>query len=466
MAPILPFLPEIKSPVKAVQLNEKLVWTGTSLLVFLVCCQIPLYGIATASDSDPFYWMRLMMAANRGSLMELGITPIVTSGLVMQLLVGVQIISVDQSDEYESELYKGSQKLVGILITIVHAFANVFSGMYGDLGDIGFGNALLIIIQLVCSGIIVILLDEMLSNGYGLGSGISLFITTNICETIVWQAFSPYTINTGNGTQFEGAVISLFYLMLTRSDKVRALKEAFYRPGLPNITNLIATVFVFFVVIFFQGFKVNIPVSSDGSRQVGSYPIKLFYTSNIPIMLQSALVSNLYFMSQMLWSQFPGNPLAALLGRWETIEGRGGQTYPAGGLVYYISRPDSLSSFVADPLHAIVYIAFVLGTCAFISSTWISVSNQTPDDVAKQLRQQRMSMPGHRAGSLKRYLNMYIPIAASFGGVCIGALSIVADLMGAIGSGTGILLAVTNIFGYYETIQKDLAGGSIWSAVM
>jgi len=89
--------------------------------------------------------------------------------------------------------------------------------------------------------------------GYGLGSGISLFIATNICETIVWRSFSPTTIHTASGTQFEGAIIALFHLLITRTDKVRALREAFYRQNLPNVTNLIATLVIFLIVVFFSG---------------------------------------------------------------------------------------------------------------------------------------------------------------------------------------------------------------------
>lgn len=126
------------------------------------------------------------------------------------------------------------------------------SGIYGDVRDLGAGNAILIIMQLFMAGIIVILLDELLTKGYGLGSGISLFIATNQCESIIWKAFSPTTVNTGRGAEFEGAVIALFHLLITRSDKVRALKEAFYRPNLPNITNLLATILIFLVVIYFQ----------------------------------------------------------------------------------------------------------------------------------------------------------------------------------------------------------------------
>merc|ERR1712003_176967 len=101
--------------------------------------------------------------------------------------------------------------------------------MYGDIRELGGGNAILIIMQLFFAGIIVILLDELLQKGYGLGSGISLFIATNICESIIWKAFSPTTMNTGSGTEFEGAVIALFHLLVTRSGKILALKEAFYR---------------------------------------------------------------------------------------------------------------------------------------------------------------------------------------------------------------------------------------------
>merc|ERR1719399_2796005 len=202
--------------------------------------------------------MRVILASNRGTLMELGISPIITSGLVMQLLAGSRIIEVNQKIKEDRALFNGAQKLFGILITVGEAIAYVFSGMYGDLNTIGAGNAILIIVQLFAAGMVVLILDELLQKGYGLGSGISLFIATNICESIIWKAFSPTTINTGKGTEFEGAVIALFHLLVSRQDKVRALKEAFYRSNLPNITNLLATVLVFVVVIYFQGFRVDI----------------------------------------------------------------------------------------------------------------------------------------------------------------------------------------------------------------
>ncbi|VAH88128.1 unnamed protein product [Triticum turgidum subsp. durum] len=296
--PFLGFLPEVQSADRRIPFREKLIYTVISLFIFLVCSQLPLYGIHSTTGADPFYWLRAILASNRGTVMELGITPIVTSGMVMQLLVGSKIIEVDNSVREDRALLNGAQKLLGILIAIGEAVAYVLSGMYGSVSQLGTGNAILIILQLFFAGIIVICLDELLQKGYGLGSGISLFIATNICENIIWKAFSPTTINSGRGAEFEGAVIGLFHLLITRTDKVRALREAFYRQNLPNVTNLLATVLVFLIVIYFQGFRVVLPVRSRNARgQQGSYPIKLFYTSNMPIILHSALITNLYFIS-------------------------------------------------------------------------------------------------------------------------------------------------------------------------
>jgi len=317
----------------------------------------------------------------------------------------------------------------------------------------------LIVIQLFIAGLIVLLLDELLQKGYGLGSGISLFIATNICETIIWKAFSPTTLNTGRGTEFEGAVIALFHLMITRSDKLRAFKEALYRQNLPNLTNLLATVLIFVVVIYFQGWRVDLPVKYQKYRgQAGTYPIKLFYTSNMPIILQTALVSNLYFVSQLLYNRAPTNILVRLLGKWQATEG-GGPTIPVGGIAYYISPPTSFAEIIYDPFHAVFYLIFILTACALFSKTWIEVSGASARDVAKQLRDNQMVMKGHRDSALIHVLNRYIPTAAAFGGMCIGALSVIADFMGAIGTGTGILLSVTIIFQFYEAFVKEQQEG-------
>ena len=422
----------------------------------------------SSDSSDPFYWMRVILASNRGTLMELGISPIITSGMIMQLLAGANLIEVDYSLKEDRVLFSGAQKRIfqyfrifntflvfAIILNFGQATVAVLTGLYGSPRELGAGICLLLILQLFVAGMIVILLDEMLQKGYGLGSGISLFIATNICENIMWKAFSPTTVNTGRGPEFEGAVIALFHLLFTRSDKVRALREAFYRSNLPNLTNLLATVAIFAVVIYLQGFRVELPVKSNKYRgHRSTFPVKLFYTSNMPIMLQSALVSNVFLISQMLYNRFPDNLFVRLFGVWEPYEGSS-QFFATSGFAYYLTPPHNIFDALKDPIHFTLYVAFMLGACAMLSKTWIEVSGSSPRDVAKQLKDQQVILAGHREGSMYKELKRIIPTAASLGGIIIGILSVVADLMGAIGSGTGILLAVTIIYQYFEMFAKE-----------
>merc|ERR1719483_102640 len=280
----------------------------------------------------------------------------------------------------------------------------------------------LLVLQLFCAGVLVLLLDEMLQLGYGIGSGISLFIATNICENILWKAFSPTTINVGAGAQFEGAVIAAFHLLITRPDKMGALREAFYRTNLPNITNLLATVVVFLVVIYIQGFRVDLPIKRARARGGPE-------------------------------QNFPINIFVRLFGEWRP--NATGRMVPISGLAYYVSPPENFVEVARDPFHAIFYLLFVLGSCAVFSVTWLQVSGAAPEDVARKLKKQGIVIKGFREGSVLKVLKRYIPIAAAFGGVCIGILSLFADSMGAIGSGTGILLAVTIIFQYFEIYAQE-----------
>merc|ERR1712166_685186 len=379
--PVMGLIPEVEQPLKKQMFKEKLMWTGTVLFIYLICCQIPLYGTIKQEGGDPMYWLRVILASNKGTLMELGISPIITSSMIMQLLSGTKLIDVNMRSQMDRECFNATTKFFGFIMAVGEALAHGLSGMYGEVDKLGIFNSIAILLQLTLAGIVVQLLDELLQKGYGVGSGISLFIATNICEIILWKSFSPITIKTEQDTEFEGAIIALFHSLLTKSNKVMAIQHAFYRENAPNISSLLATVIVFFVVIYFQGFRIELTLSH---RKVRGYkvpfPIKLFYTSNIPIILQTAFTSNLYFFAQVLHRKYKGNYFIAFIGKWADSDAHA-QAAPVGGLAYLISPPKNLSK--------------------------------------------------------------HINTAAAFGGICIGALCIFADFMGAIGSGTGILLAVT-----------------------
>ncbi|VEU22661.1 DEKNAAC103371 [Brettanomyces naardenensis] len=455
VTPFRPFLPEVLAPERKVPFNQRLMWTGVTLLIFLVMSEIPLYGITSSDSSDPLIWLRMMLASNRGTLMELGISPIVTSGMVFQLLQGTQLLSVDMDNKQDRELYQASQKLLAIILSIGQATVYVLTGMYGRPSDLGTGVCLLLVLQLVCAAIIVILMDELLQKGYGLGSGISLFMSTNICESIFWRCFAPTTVNRGRGSEFEGAILALVHLLLTKKDKRSALIEAFYRDNAPNMSQVFATAIVFCSVIYLQSLKIELPIKSTRQRgPYGLYPIRLFYTSNMPIMLQSALSSNLFIISQMLYSKFPSYLVVKLLGVWEPK--RGSQQLAAvSGLSYYMQPPSNFTEALLDPIRTVLYVSFVLSACAFFSKTWIEVSGTSPRDVARQFKEQGLVIAGHRETSVYKELKKVIPTAAAFGGATIGALTVVSDMCGCLGSGSSILLAVTTIYGYHELAAKE-----------
>lgn len=144
--PFVPLLPQIEPPDKRIVFKEKLLCASVTLFIYLVCCQIPSYGVKNSKASDPLYFVRAVLAAsNRGTLMELGISPIITSSMVMQFLAGTRIIQVDGGLKKDRALFTGSKKLMGLIICFAEAAMYVFSGMYGDLSVLGTGNDILII---------------------------------------------------------------------------------------------------------------------------------------------------------------------------------------------------------------------------------------------------------------------------------------------------------------------------------
>lgn len=461
LKPVLRFLPEVREPEGRTSFREKLLWTGITLFIYLICCQLPLYGIYKTSSSDPLYWMRVILASNRGTLMELGISPLITSNMLVELLANSKLISYDRNVESDKRLLESAEKLLSIIVSFATAFAYVYSGMYGRVEVIGAWKATLLVLQLTGAAVMVLYLDEMLQKGYGIGAGISLFIATNICENVLWKAFSPVTLKTENGIEFEGAVIALFHFLLTKSDKTKAVYMALFRSNLTNLHSIAVTMLVFLVMIYFQGFQVNIPLANRSVRgAMTNYPVKLFYLSNTPIIIQTAVISNLHLISNILYRKFKKFQLIRLLGTWKTDQY--GRERLIGGVSYYLVPPDSLREVFNDPVHFFVYLSFIAVSCAVLSKMWLELSGKAPVDVLRQLQDSKMVIAKHdRSFSMISLLNKYIPTATVIGGVLIALLSFFSDLLGTVGSGTGLLLVVNIIYGFMESFahEKDEFAG-------
>ena len=448
--PISHLIPYVPKPKITIKPNEKLVWTGMVLFIYLIYSQIPLYGIYKTRDSDPLHYMRIILASSRGTLAELGITPIISSSFLMGFLRTLRIISFDPNIKEDRILFEQTTKFVAIIITLGQAIAYVFNGVYGPVNLIGNINIILLISQLVIGGIIIILLDELLSNNYGLISGISLFVATNISENIMWKCFSPFTVASERGIEYEGAIIALFHFLITKKSKYEAFRLAFFRRSAPNLLQLFSTLIIIIIVMYLWRFKLYIKVTNKKMPGVTyNQPIKLFYSSTTPIIVINTFISNLYLISQVLYRRYSSSLLIKILGTWAE---KNGEQVATGGIAYFITPPKNLFYFITHPLKSIIYVIFILYFSGWFTQTMVDLIGKGAIDLARGLKNEGFFLEGIRESEetiYKRFQKL-IPTVSFLSGMLIAALQILADLIGAIGSGTGILLLVSTILQVQE----------------
>ncbi len=460
LEPLVRKLPEVAVPKRRISFKEKFMWTGIALIVFFVMAQIALYGPATregftdlnmngsldfndiikrdgivqvGENSEPFddrngngAWdtgvqeffgqLRYVLASHTGSLMELGIGPIVTAGIIMQLLVGGKIIGLDLTNPEDRALFTGAQKLLAIIMALFEAAMLVLAGHYGYGIGLGTSAGIFIVIQLMLGAVIVIYLDELVSK-YGFGSGISLFIAGGVAMTVVWQALNPAT---GVIPNFAGA-------MMRGGNFV----DEFFRPGLPNMMGLLGTILIFLVVVYAEGMRIEIPIAYGRFGGVrGRYPIRFLYTSNIPVILALTVFANMKIIARVL--NFP------------LIE-------------QVTSPPNGLADVAAAPLMAVAYMIILVLVSMGFAWLWVNMTGMGPRDIAQQLDRSGMLIPGFRRDTrvMEWVLSRYIMTAAIMGGAFVGLLAAGADMLGALGSGTGILLTVGIMYSLYQEIAKE-----------
>ncbi|MEM2419557.1 MAG: preprotein translocase subunit SecY [Candidatus Bathyarchaeia archaeon] len=449
--PLARFIPEIKAPERRVGFNEKLFWTAMALMVYLVMASIPLYGLR-GEVTESLAPLRIIFASTRGTLMELGIGPIVTAGLILQLLVGSAMIECDMSKPEDRALFTAASKVLALILTGVQASAYIISGMYGQLpGTI----TIIIFLQLLAAGMIVMLLDELIQKGWGFGSGISLFIMAGVAQQIFMECFNPSPPVDDYGS------VGIFIALVQTLMSGKPVTGLLWRRNYPSLVGLIATITAFLVIIYMEGVRVELPISYAGYRGFRSrYPIKLLYVSNLPVIFASALFANIYFFSFILWNNwsrpYGGNFWIDLLG-WYKQDPDSRQFVPAGGLVYYVTSPGNLSNVRNEPLRAFGYLTILVVFCVIFSLIWLEVGGLGPSTVAKQLVDAGMQIPGYRRSgkAVEQILKRYIPAVTVLGGIIVGLIAGLSDFFGVFGSGVGILLSVGIIYQYYEILVRE-----------
>ncbi len=440
-------LPEIPKPVKKPSLTEKFIWTGGALVIYMIMSITPLFHFG--NQQDQFAFLRIIFASTQGTLTELGIGPIVTAGLILQLLQGSDILRLDLSQHEDKAIFGTATKLLTFLVIAIESGAYILGGALGTLQTT---QAIVIFFQLFGASVIILLLDEMIQKGWGIGSGISLFILAGVAQTLWWDSFSPYPVAPTQGAPQEiyGFIPALVSALFNGS-----VSSVFIRGNqFPSAFTFVMTIAVILFITYIEGIRVEVPITSVKYRGFqGVYPIKLLYVSNIPVILVSALTANISFFTRLIHNYIGTNP-PSWMSYLVTYDAN---FNPTGGLVYYITPPNGIQQASGDPLHAVIYCVFLMVFAVMFARIWVEIGGLSSKTVAKNLMNADVQVPGfRRAGlSIEQVLNRYIPPITVIGGLIIGTVAAVSDVFGVFGTGVGLLLGVDIVLQYYQMLVKE-----------
>ncbi|OGS56947.1 MAG: preprotein translocase subunit SecY [Euryarchaeota archaeon RBG_19FT_COMBO_56_21] len=496
LKPVIDRLPAVVRPEGHVHFRTKMTWVVFILVLYFAMTNIVIYGLSQEGGVDLFAQYRAILAGAQFSLMHLGIGPIVTGSIIMQLFTGAKIIKLNLKNDEDKAVYQGTQKMLVLIMIVVESVPQVYGfmvpsekfigGMDGVWADHGDQLAkFVIVLQLIVGSYLVFLMDEVVSK-WGIGSGISLFIAAGVAQQIFtgslnWHPVdntAPISIDDNPPAGTIPKTIYLFHHMSASQLSGGGYERIFLAQPNPMVA-LIGTIAIFLFVAYTESSRIELPLAHGGARGArGRYPIKLIYASNIPVILMAALLANVSMFSMLFWSHPSFQNVPLLGGNWMLGYYSEGATRPDGGLAYYLSTVNGLGDWLLPMLsnqyldatgldktrlqigiHVIVYvIIMILGSILF-ARFWIETTNMGPEAVATQIESSGMQIPGFRRDPrvLKRVLERYIPVVTIISGATVGGLAAGADLIGTVGnaSGTGVLLAVGIMIQLYDAIGRE-----------
>jgi preprotein translocase subunit SecY len=427
LEPLLASMPSVKHPEGHVHFKNKLLWTAAILILYFFLTNIPVFGIDPNSQ-DIFAFYRALLAGASGSIAHLGIGPIVTASIVLQLLKGADLLPLDTSDARGQVMYMGLQKLLIFVMIILEAIPNVIGGFLspdplvaatlfsGNLGIVTF----LIFLQICIGGILIVFMDEVVTK-WGVGSGVGLFIIAGVSQGLVNGFFNWNSVQDAYPVGF---FPRLFAVIMDGAPFLEYFGT--------DLLALVTTIGIFLLIVYVESTRIEIPLAHSSVRGArGRFPVKLIYASVLPMILVRVIQANI----QML------------------------------GL--FLNGPSDWMWWAYDIGHAVWQIVVRMGVDLFVMVVggaifalfWVKTAGLDSSHVARQIQMSGMHIPGYRRSEavLVKYLDRYIPRVTVIGGVFVGLLSVFANYFGVIGmvGGTGLLLTVSIVYRLYEEIASE-----------
>ena len=483
--PIGDRLPAVKRPEGHVHFRTKIMWVAVVLILYFIMSNVYVWGLDQSESLDIFAQYRTIMAGASGTILQLGIGPIVTASIIMQLFVGAKIIRLDLSNRKDKACYQSVLKLLVIVMIFIEAIPQVFgylipsAALEDNFG--GAGSKLIIILQLFIGSYLVFLFDEIVSK-WGIGSGISLFIAAGVSQAIFTGTLNWVAVDSSSAVSLSnppaGTIPKAIYIIMnTDAGEMASGGYETILLGQPNpLIALIGTLIIFLVVVYLESTRIELPISHGNARGArGRYPIKLMYASNIPVILMSALLANISMVCLLLYSNDFLSGIPLLGGNQYLGYYADGSTTASGGIAWYLSTPQGVVDWllpILNPVsygndhsvleniaHVLIYLSVMVIGSVMFAKFWVETTNLGSESVAKNIMRSGMQIPGFRRDPriLKRILDRYIPTITVLSGALIGLLAAVADMIGTTGNatGTGLLLTVGIVIRFYESLGKE-----------
>lgn len=434
-------IPSTPKPTRRPSLGRRLAYTALAAIAFMLLSSTPLYGIERAGTLPFSPVVSIILAMAAGTLAQLGIGPIVTSSLILQILVGAKIINLDLSDPEARRDFTAASKGLGVILAIVEAGGFVISGLYWNYpAGVSIWIKLIVFAQLLWGSMIIVMLDEAIQKGWGLGSGVSLFILIGVAQRFFSELLTPSVIQTSD-LQTGGEIYGLIpYIVTSIRDGTFDTHHVLIGRlaiGYPTIIGLITSIALITILTYLNAAHINVPIAMSRYGGIKSrIPLQLLYVTNIPVLLTGILISDIILVLTLL-RNFLGIELI-------------------DSIRPYLSAP-SLYSFMYTTIPSIVYTIVFLALCILFGLLWIEIAGLNPEAQADNLIRAGLDIPGMRRNPrvLSSYLSRYIYPLTVFSSIVVAIIALVGDILGSYGTGTGLLLAVGIVYNYYQILAYE-----------
>ncbi len=456
-------IPAVELPHRRLSLKSRLAWTLTILTLYFFLSNIPLFGLSPLA-MELFSRWRAIFAGKIFSLTALGITPILSASILTQILAGRKVLKLDLSEPEEQALYLNIQKFLVVIfaalvsLTYVVVFYQPDPALSSEFGTLTV--LLLLFSEVFAGGMLIYFMDSVVSR-WGIGSGVGLFILADVSQAMFAGLVNPeMEVGYGGNLWAIGVIPRLIQIIfmpesigLTGGVYEKLTIDFLFASG---IIALIATIAVFFAIIYVESMRLSVKVPGFRRRKRLLVPVKFVYFTYIffiPLMFALDILHIIQAIGKMLYAR--GITILGTYDRWGNAE---------SGIMYFLqpiySPYDWIPALMATPhepweiaLRILISTSMLIVATILSAFLWIKLTEGLEEkDIMRMVRS--LSLPirkDFQIKAIKRQIDRQTSRILVLECVIFCILSEILNMFGSLGNvSVYLLLAVSIAYGFYE----------------